>query len=255
MAVAAPPSEMAVAALVERYRHYTLTVRSMSAETLRKRSVYLRRLFEFLGPPTNAGTRFARLDPKTIGAALTDFLAGRRQYANRFDTEPETLRLDQLDRDLILAFLDHLENDRQPPPSLALPEVNAILAVPDTRRTLGACDRVCPSLRGRTVTPHVFRHTTALHLIEAGNDIAVVKDWLGHADLKTTNAYLEVSLQRKRNALEKVPPPSGGEPVERPRWKQPKLMAFLSNLSRGVMVRPVRRKPHSSPASASTDAT
>ena len=94
----------------------------------------------------------------------------------------------------------------------------------------------CPSLCGRTVTPHVFRHTTALHHIEAGNDIAVVKDWLGHADLKTTSAYLEVSLRRKRDALEKVPPPAGGEPPERPRWKQPGLMALLSRLSRGVML-------------------
>jgi integrase len=64
---------MALGALVERYRHYTLTVRSTSAETIRKRSVYLRRLFEFLGPPANAGRLFARLDPKTIGAFLTHY--------------------------------------------------------------------------------------------------------------------------------------------------------------------------------------
>jgi site-specific recombinase XerD len=96
--------------------------------------------------------------------------------------------------------------------------------------------RACPSLRDRTVTPHVFRHTTALHLLEAGNDIAVVKDWLGHADIKTTSAYLEVSLKRKRDALEKLPPPSGGEPAEQPQWKQPKLIEFLARLSRGVML-------------------
>ena len=101
-----------------------------------------------------------------------------------------------------------------------------------TREAAGAC----PSLRDRTVTPHVFRHTTALHLLEAGNDIAVVKDWLGHADIRTTSAYLEVSLKRKRDALEKLPPPSGGEPAEQPQWKQPKLMAFLARLSRGVML-------------------
>ena len=73
MAAAAAPPEMALAALVERYRHYTLTIRSASAETIRKRSVYLRRLFEFLGPPPSAVALFARLDPKTIGAFLIHY--------------------------------------------------------------------------------------------------------------------------------------------------------------------------------------
>ena len=49
----------------------------------------------------------------------------------------------------------------------------------------------CPSLQGRNVTPHTFRHTTALHLIEAGNDMAVVKD----AALKAVNDYFERALR------------------------------------------------------------
>lgn len=90
----------------------------------------------------------------------------------------------------------------------------------------------CPSLQGRDVSPHTFRHTTALHLIEAGNDIAVVKDWLGHADIKTTSLYLEISIERKRKALEKVPPPLGAIPPETPQWKQPELLTFLTRCSR-----------------------
>ena len=89
----------------------------------------------------------------------------------------------------------------------------------------------CPSLQGRRVTPHVFRHTTALHLIESGNDITIVKDWLGHADIKTTSQYVEVSVERKRKALEKMPPPDGGRPPEMPQWKQPDLMKFLTKCS------------------------
>ena len=73
-----------------------------------------------------------------------------------------------------------------------------------------------PSLQGRDVSPHPFRHTIALHLIESGNDIAVVKDWLGHADIKTTPMYLEISIQRKRKALEKAPPQLGDGPQEPP---------------------------------------
>lgn len=90
----------------------------------------------------------------------------------------------------------------------------------------------CPSLQARDLSPHTFRHTTALHLIEAGNDIAVVKDWLGHAHIKTTSLYLEVSVERKRKALEKVPPPDGSLPQEPPQWTQPALLAFLSRCSR-----------------------
>lgn len=94
-----------------------------------------------------------------------------------------------------------------------------------------AAVRSC-SLRDRRISPHVFRHTTALHLIEAGNDITVVKDWLGHADLKTTSQYIEVSIQRKREAPEKAPAPGSSTEPEAPIWKRPPLMDFLSRLSR-----------------------
>lgn len=90
----------------------------------------------------------------------------------------------------------------------------------------------CSSLQGRTITPHVFRHTTALHLIDAGNDIFVLKDWLGHAHIKTSSQYVEISVERKRKALERVPPPEGGKPPETPHWKQPKLLEFLTRCSR-----------------------
>lgn len=91
----------------------------------------------------------------------------------------------------------------------------------------------CPSLQGRTISPHVFRHTTALHLVESGSDIFVVKDWLGHAHIKTASQYVEVSMERKRKALEKVPPPAGGKPSETAQWmQQPALMEFLMGCSR-----------------------
>jgi integrase/recombinase XerD len=95
-----------------------------------------------------------------------------------------------------------------------------------------AASEQCPSLHGRMITPHTYRHTTALHLLDAGNDIAIVRDWLGHADIKTTSLYLEVSVERKRQALEKLPPPDGGMPPESPQWKQPALLQFLTACSR-----------------------
>ena len=89
----------------------------------------------------------------------------------------------------------------------------------------------CPSLNDLKLTPHVFRHTTALHLIESGNDITIVKEWLGHASIKTTSQYIEVSIARKRNALEKLPAPGGSDPIEKPEWKEPDILDFLTSLS------------------------
>jgi site-specific recombinase XerD len=109
--------------------------------------------------------------------------------------------------------------------------------------TEAACH--CPSLQGRKITPHVFRHTIALHLIESNVDIFLVQEWLGHADIRTTSQYVEISIERKRAALAKVPPPqsSNTTEAEAPQWRQPALMAFLTKLSRGVMLRTPDTRP------------
>jgi integrase/recombinase XerD len=91
------------------------------------------------------------------------------------------------------------------------------------------------SLRGRKITPHTFRHTTALHLIQSNVDISVVKEWLGHASIKTTSLYVEINIEMKRKALEAFPPPvRSGTASEIPNWRKPGVMEFLNNLSRGV---------------------
>jgi len=92
-------------------------------------------------------------------------------------------------------------------------------------------EKECPSLKELNITPHLFRHSTALHLIETGNDITIVKEWLGHASIKTTSQYIEVSIARKRNALEKLPAPGSSDPVEKPEWKEPDILDFLTSLS------------------------
>lgn len=59
----------------------------------------------------------------------------------------------------------------------------------------------CPSLRGRRISPHTLRHTTAMHLLQAGVDITVIALWLGHASPTTTHHYVEADLAMKRRAL------------------------------------------------------
>lgn len=92
--------------------------------------------------------------------------------------------------------------------------------------------RKCSSLLKKTVTPHTFRHTTALHLIQSGVDITVVKEWLGHACIKTTSLYVEIDIDMKRKALKACPPPIPGLQIEKPQWKEAPILAFLQQLSR-----------------------
>jgi len=59
----------------------------------------------------------------------------------------------------------------------------------------------CPSLAAKKISPHTLRHTTAMHLLQAGVDFTVIKSWLGHVNLSTTHAYVEIDLEMKRKAL------------------------------------------------------
>ncbi len=89
--------------------------------------------------------------------------------------------------------------------------------------------RIAPSLASKQVTPHSFRHATAVHLVAAGVDITVIRSWLGHVSLDTTNHYAQANLETKRLALERL---EGLEqPAKRPSWKQDKsVLAWLDSL-------------------------
>ena len=86
---------------------------------------------------------------------------------------------------------------------------------------------MCPSLRTKKMTPHVLRHTTALHLLQAGGDITVIALWLGHESLETTQVYLEIDLAHKEQALHTLAPLEG--PLARFTAPDP-LLAFLRAL-------------------------
>ena len=67
----------------------------------------------------------------------------------------------------------------------------------------------CPSLRGKTITAHVLRHTTAMRLLHAGVDTSVIALWLGHVSVDTTQIYLHADLELKEQALARTRPPNG----------------------------------------------
>ncbi len=81
----------------------------------------------------------------------------------------------------------------------------------------------------RNVTPHIFRHTKAMHLCQAGIDMSYIRDTLGHTDLDTTEVYAKLNIELLRDALENAYPelPSHGLPD----WKEDNaLMDMLDSL-------------------------
>jgi integrase/recombinase XerD len=86
----------------------------------------------------------------------------------------------------------------------------------------------------RRISPHTFRHTSAVHLLEAGVEVNVIRGWLGHVCLETTNRYAEINLRMKQAALRTCQPPtsasSAGWP-KKPIWtKDSELMKWLKSL-------------------------
>jgi integrase/recombinase XerD len=91
-----------------------------------------------------------------------------------------------------------------------------------------AADRAapkCPSLKSKRVSPHLIRHSTAMHLLQSGVDPAVIALWLGHESVETTHGYVEADLTMMENAVLKLAP-AGTSPG---RFKPAdELLAFLA---------------------------
>lgn len=82
---------------------------------------------------------------------------------------------------------------------------------------------------GGRVTPHVFRHTTAVHLLGAGVEPNVIRGWLGHVSLATTNRYAEIDAAAKEAALKACEPPQ--VPKGHASWRtDPDLLQWLESL-------------------------
>lgn len=154
------------------------------------------------------------------GTFLSLFGKGRKQRA--VPLWPKTARVLQAwfremeDKHIQLAF----PNSRGT--QLSTDGVNYLL-----QQAVRKASVTCPSLQKKRVSPHVLRHTTAMHLLQSGVDMATIALWLGHETLQTTHLYVEADLAMKEQALNKLAP--AGKSV--PRFKATdKLLAFLATM-------------------------
>ena len=94
-------------------------------------------------------------------------------------------------------------------------------------RAAKAASQSTPGRVGRSVTPHVLRHTTAMHLLQSGVDLTTIQSWLGHVAVDTTHHYLEADLEMKRKALAQCDHPAA-EPT---RYKpKDEVLALLESM-------------------------
>ncbi|MDA3923454.1 MAG: tyrosine-type recombinase/integrase [Kiritimatiellae bacterium] len=85
-----------------------------------------------------------------------------------------------------------------------------------------------PALKAKPLNPHRIRHTTAMHLLHANNEITMISYWLGHAVLNTTHMYVEIDMEMKRKMLETVDAPKD---KSKPPWKKPSMLRWLEKLT------------------------
>jgi site-specific recombinase XerD len=84
-----------------------------------------------------------------------------------------------------------------------------------------------PQLAKRRISPHLVRHSLAMHLLQSGVDITVIALWLGHESPVTTHMYLEADIQMKQRALKTLQAPSSAPVRYRP---SDRLLQFLQGL-------------------------
>ena len=114
-----------------------------------------------------------------------------------------------------------------------------------------AAAKYCPSLQAKRLHPHVLRHSCAMALLQARVDVAVLALWLGHADIRSTDAYIHADLTIKERALALTTPatakPGRYQPPNRS-WPFSKACNYADCTASRALKKPARPRPPS-PAS------
>jgi integrase/recombinase XerD len=98
----------------------------------------------------------------------------------------------------------------------------------------------CATLKNKSVSPHVLRHTAAMNLLHAGADGTVIALWLGHESIEATQIYLHADMAIKERAIARAAPPNSTPGRYRP---NDILLAFFESLDSCRGVGPCLRRP------------
>ena len=109
------------------------------------------------------------------------------------------------------------------------------------RKYAAKAQNACVSISSKSVSPHTIRHTTAMHLLRAGNDVNMVSYWLGHADINTTHVYVEIDMDMKRQMLQKAPAPTVNNALP---WRKPNILQWLSRLAKTPQLCAAKNQPN-----------
>lgn len=189
-----------------------------------------RRDFTLLSLMFNTGARVSEIvDLKAADLILTPpasvHLRGKGRKERTCPIWPETARLlyEHLEENGIHSHLPEtvFRNHRRTP--LTRFGMRLIL-----QKYIHKAAQRMPSLKQKRLHPHSLRHSTAVHLLRSGVDLSTIAHWLGHVSINTTNKYLSLDLEAKREALTKA------KPLVRRRsgtWRRrPDLIAWLKKL-------------------------
>lgn len=175
----------------------------------------------------NTGARVSEITGLRVASALLD-----RELAVHLHGKGRKQRVVPLWKSTAAQLRDWLgEIDRSPDAPLFPSRVGKALSRSGVEDRLQLAVRKaverCPSLRGRCISPHTMRHTTAMHLLQSGVALPVIALWLGHESPQTTHCYVEADLAMKEAALQRVHDPS----PRRTRFQaSDPLLAFLDGL-------------------------
>lgn len=84
----------------------------------------------------------------------------------------------------------------------------------------------------KRITPHVFRHSRAMHLLEAGVELIYIRDFLGHYSVKTTEVYARVNPEKKRAIIERRAANLGLSKVEEKETQTEDAVQALRDIAR-----------------------
>jgi integrase/recombinase XerD len=186
-----------------------------------------RRDYALLLLAVNTGLRVAEL----TGLRCEDLAVGHGAHV-RCHGKGRKERCTPLSRQVARVLRAWIRERKGAPPDILFPSLRGSALSSDSVQRLvkkyAAIARTnCPSLKTKQTTPHLLRHTTAVHLLQSGVDITVIALWLGHEQVETTQIYLAADMTIKERALART----AELPAHAARYRpQDKLLAFLQSL-------------------------